>query len=279
VKIMRDNIKPEERKSLIREISTIRKAQDCDFIVDYYGLHFAEGDVWVYMELMEVSLFHLYTRVKAAGDPVPEPILAQIAVSVLNGLCFLKDELGVMHRDIKPSNLLMGFDGAFKICDFGIAKNLEKSLLQSSIGCSPYLSPERINPQKVDEKYGVEADAWSFGLTLVELGKQRYPYDSVEDDRNIFSLLQAIVHGEAPKLPESYSVPFRHFVSQCLIKDKSLRPRYSQPPANGGQSLMEHEFYLAAKDTIDKAKVMEWWKPYKQEAPENPVAGWDRQMT
>ena len=78
-----------------------------------------------------------------------------------------------MHRDIKPSNLLMGFDGAFKICDFGIAKNLEKSLLQSSIGCSPYLSPERINPQKVDEKYGVEADAWSFGLTLVELGKQR----------------------------------------------------------------------------------------------------------
>ena len=117
MKIMRDNIKPEERKILIREISTIRKvcaapvalwlrhavpgrqarapcasaptcscclaaspslrlslsvspcspsvgnpfqnsldqAQDCDFIVDYYGLHFAEGDVWVYMELMEVG--------------------------------------------------------------------------------------------------------------------------------------------------------------------------------------------------------------------------------
>jgi hypothetical protein len=37
---MRDNIKEEERKSLVREISTIRQAQACPTIVDYYGLNF-----------------------------------------------------------------------------------------------------------------------------------------------------------------------------------------------------------------------------------------------
>ena len=39
-------------------------------------------------------------------------------------------------------------------------------------------------------RYGVEADVWSYGLTLAELGKQNYPYDGIEDKQNIFSLYE-----------------------------------------------------------------------------------------
>ena len=33
---------------------------------------------------------------------------------------------------------------AIKMCDFGIAGNLINSLAKTSIGCKPYMSPERI---------------------------------------------------------------------------------------------------------------------------------------
>ena len=262
VKIMRDNIKPEERKNLVREINTIRRAQACPTIVDYYGLNFCEGDVWIYMELMEISLEKLYGVIGA--DDFPEDILAQYAVSIFNGLRYLKNELDVMHRDIKPSNTLKGFDGQFKICDFGISNNLEKSLLDTAVGCSPYLCPERINPVSGQESYGVESDVWSFGLTIVELAMKTYPYDGIEDDKNIFSLLLAIVGGEPPVLPARYSADFQDFVKQCLVKERMQRPRYSQAPIGqtDGAALENHPFYQRVKDCVDPAAVKAWYANY-----------------
>ena len=61
----------------------------------------------------------------------------------LFGLVYLKQEHNVMHRDIKPSNILLGHDGAIKICDFGISTKLVKSMAVTSTGtekCSPALS-------------------------------------------------------------------------------------------------------------------------------------------
>jgi serine/threonine protein kinase len=58
--------------------------------------------VWVYMELMEISLADLYRKI--SPTPFPEPILAQFSVSIFEGLKYLKTKLNVMHRDVKPSN-------------------------------------------------------------------------------------------------------------------------------------------------------------------------------
>eukprot|EP00039_Didymoeca_costata_P019194 m.336588 g.336588 ORF g.336588 m.336588 type:complete len:375 (-) comp17901_c0_seq1:140-1264(-) len=283
MKVIRSNIKSAERRALVREIVIIKRGLSCPNIVDYYGYNFCEGDVWIYMELMEISLFNLYRKI--SPDYFPEDILSQIAVSIFDGLKFLKVELNVMHRDVKPSNLLMGFDGSFKICDFGICNNLEKSLLQSTVGCSPYLSPERIDPS-TEEPYGVEADVWSYGLTLVELGKLKYPYESVESDKNIFSLLEAIVHGEPPELPDRYSEGFRKFVNKCLIKDAKNRPSYEKGPSHDrtGPSLKDDTFYLQRKNELANTEVARravrtWYSAYDrvrsrpQQPPPPPMFG------
>lgn len=61
-----------------------------------------------------------------------------------------------MHRDLKPSNILLADrEGkvSIKLCDFGVAGNLINSVAKTTIGCKPYMSPERIEPMRQEGKF------------------------------------------------------------------------------------------------------------------------------
>src|SRR5215469_146773 len=72
---------------------------------------------------------------------------------------------GIVHRDLKPANIMVRFDGYVKVLDFGLAKRIPSSkLLQTEAasttdvslpgqitGTVPYMSPEQIQGQVVDQ--------------------------------------------------------------------------------------------------------------------------------
>eukprot|EP00041_Stephanoeca_diplocostata_P014640 m.272860 g.272860 ORF g.272860 m.272860 type:complete len:346 (-) comp19750_c2_seq9:1205-2242(-) len=149
VKEMRDAIQPEERQRLLRDITIIREAKDSEFIVDYYGARCAQGMVMVYMELMEASLDLMYESLRDRQLRLPNHVLVYITITVLKGMLYLKQKLHVLHRDIKPSNILLGSNGEIKLCDFGMSKVMEQSVLHSQVGCERYLAPERLDPSLV----------------------------------------------------------------------------------------------------------------------------------
>ncbi|KAI8074814.1 kinase-like domain-containing protein [Gongronella butleri] len=223
-------------QQILMELDVLHKSTS-EYIVEFYGAFFIETCVYYCMEYMDAgSLDTLYHR------GVPEPVLATIAMSMVEGLRFLKEELSIMHRDIKPTNILMNKKGQVKLCDFGVSGQLEKSLAKTNIGSQSYMAPERIT--STSSSYTVASDVWSVGVTLLELAMGRFPYAADTP----FAQIKAILDEPAPTLPSSYSEDAQDFIQQCLQKDPAQRPSYSQ--------LLQHPFITKHKDTgVD----MEGW--------------------
>ncbi|EEH50563.1 STE/STE7 protein kinase [Paracoccidioides brasiliensis Pb18] len=209
--------------AIIMELDILHRCVS-PFIIDFYGAFFQEGAVYICVEYMDGGSVE-----KVYGDGIPENILRKIILSTIMGLKSLKDEHNIIHRDVKPTNILINTRGQIKICDFGVSGNLVASIAKTNIGCQSYMAPERISGGGATPgggTYSVQSDIWSLGLTVVECAMGRYPYPP-ETFNNIFSQLNAIVHGDPPELPEEgYSAEAKDFVQGCLNKIAALRPSY-----------------------------------------------------
>ncbi len=92
-------------------------------------------------------------------------------ISTALELCAQKN---IIHRDIKPENIFISSFGDFKVGDFGIAKELEKtSGALSSKGTYNYMAPEIA----AGKQYDATVDIYSLGLVLYKLlNNNRLPF-------------------------------------------------------------------------------------------------------
>ena len=85
--------------------------------------------------------------------------------------------VGVVHRDLTPANVIVGDADRVKVCDFGIAKVLDASVLTRTgvtLGTIGHMAPEQIKGEPVDAR----ADLYSVGVLLYRMLVGRPPYDS-----------------------------------------------------------------------------------------------------
>jgi eukaryotic-like serine/threonine-protein kinase len=104
---------------------------------------------------------------------VPPSIAIFLASEILSGLQYAHalpnptaGIRGVVHRDISPNNILISWEGAVKVSDFGIAKALGGSGLGSGTvkGKPAYMSPEQVNAEPLDGR----SDLFAVGIVLWE---------------------------------------------------------------------------------------------------------------
>ncbi len=105
---------------------------------------------------------------------LPFPALIFVICEALRGLGYAHDlptggEIrGIVHRDVSPHNVLLSWEGAVKVSDFGIAKAREASNATASTllkGKPSYMSPEQANSEQLDGR----SDLFAIGVMLWEL--------------------------------------------------------------------------------------------------------------
>lgn len=236
VKRIRSTVDEKEQKELLMDLDVVMRSNDCPFIVQFYGALFKEGDCWICVEMMDISLDKFYKYIfNVLQSTIPEEILGKITVATVKALNYLKENLKIIHRDVKPSNILLDRKGNIKLCDFGISGQLVDSIAKSrDAGCRPYMAPERIDPRASSRGYDIRSDVWSLGITLMELATGKFPYPKWN---SVFDQLTQVVQGPAPQLKSTegrFSEEFLNFLNTCLTKDEKQRPKYAK--------LLEHPF-------------------------------------
>jgi len=121
------------------------------------------------------------------GMPLPLGAALRIVIDIATGLHHAHSlcdgtgrPLGIVHRDVSPSNILVAFDGAVKLTDFGIARMTEQTHVTAtgSIKGKPgYMSPEQCLQENVDGR----SDVFALGVVLYELttGRPAFPGDMI----------------------------------------------------------------------------------------------------
>lgn len=260
-KVVHIETKMAVQTQIIRELRIMHECRS-PYIIEFYGAFVRSNNTIVLC--MEYCNCGSLDKIQALFPlrQFPVPVLKKLLHLILQGLTYLYDTHKIIHRDIKPSNVLMTHRGEFKLCDFGVSRELTNSLAMADtfVGTSTYMSPERIQGLN----YGINSDVWSMGLMLFELASGSYIWSDDEGGKpagphGILDLLQRIVNELPPTLAnktnratkQPFDADLTEFIDACLIKDDSLR----QSP----QELLDRQSFLRDVERYDK-DVKAWAK-------------------
>lgn len=233
-KIIHIDLKSVIQTQIIRELRILHECQS-PFIIEFYGAFINNNNtIVICMEYCNCGSLDKILPL-CQNNQFPLFVLKKLSYAILSGLTYLYSTHKIIHRDIKPSNVLMNHKGEFKLCDFGVLRELTNSLAMADtfVGTSTYMSPERIQGLT----YGVKSDVWSMGLMLIELARgipvwvDEGEEEGPQGPEGILDLLQRIVNEAPPSLANKTNLatnkPFDDllvkFIDSCLIKDDNLR--------------------------------------------------------
>ncbi|OHT17457.1 Mitogen-activated protein kinase kinase 2 [Tritrichomonas foetus] len=234
--------KKEITQQVVTELHALRVLKH-ENIVQLYSAFYSSGHMYILMELIDGGSLSDILKV---SPYIPEPVIGRLAYHVVQGLLYLRQH-HYLHRDLKPSNILITQKGEVKIADFGMARQLDRSVdtAQSFLGTMVYMSPERLR----EEGYSFLSDIWSFGIIIYQCAVGKFPLFDAKNS-NLWELISKLSSDVEVKLPQQYSAELTDFITGCL----KINPNNRTPV----DSLIDHPFLARYKDPAAQAPLLQW---------------------
>lgn len=115
-------------------------------------------------------------------------LAVSLCAQIADGLDALH-ALGLLHRDLKPANILLDDEGRVKITDFGLAKDLDGTVLTKpgqAVGSMDYMAPEQIRGADVS----APTDVYALGCLLCECLTGQPPFADRQGMKILWAHLQ-----------------------------------------------------------------------------------------
>jgi serine/threonine-protein kinase len=199
-------------------------------IMQVYDYGETNGQLYTAMEYIHgANLKQYLDRLKEKKVVFPVEISCYIISQVCLGLHYahtFTDKLTgkpfkIVHRDISPHNIMLTYDGAVKVIDFGIAKantNSEATQAGTIKGKLSYLAPEYLDGLELDARY----DEFAVGITLWELLCSRKLFQA-NNDLAVLKQIQACKIIPPSEINPSVPKELDAIVMKALSKDRSHR--------------------------------------------------------
>jgi len=198
-------------------------------VVQMYDVGVVDGNYFIAMEYLHGEDVRSLSRALHRQDKkLPIEHALNIVIGVSSGLHYAHEKVGfdgkpleIVHRDVTPQNIIVTYDGAVKLLDFGIAKasnRFGETRFGTLKGKVPYMSPEQCRGEPLDRR----SDIFSLGIMLYELTLGKRLYQGKSD----FEVLKQIVEGTVTppsELDKEYNKPLEEIVMRALEKEKDKR--------------------------------------------------------
>lgn len=235
VKTCRPSATDSEKQDLYQELEIMRKIPKHANIVTLLGCCSRKDPLYIIMEYVHrgsmlsylrkcrpSSIMTMENRSSSFMQPRAKD-LTVFALQVARGMAHLAS-FGIIHRDLAARNVLLDTDFTCKICDFGLARDVEGVDVYERTSKGPlpvrWMAPEALE----DNCYTRKSDVWSYGVVLweiVTLGAT--PYSGM----SAMEVMRQVLNGFRLSRPIHCKEEMYELMVRCWMKVADSRPTFA----------------------------------------------------
>jgi Protein kinase domain len=186
-------------------------------VVHDVGSH--DGHMFIVMELLRGEELSALIGASPGGLRVEQAVEFAIQAADALAVAHARD---IVHRDLKPANLFVQHGGRLKVCDFGLARDMDATrvtLTGEILGTPPYMAPE----QWEGGRLAAAADLYALGCIVYEMLTGAPPFTGTGLP---VLMRQHLLESPVPLADRNPDVPQRlsDLVLSLLAKSAASRP-------------------------------------------------------
>ncbi len=241
-------------------------------IADVFDIGAEDGSYYFAMEFIHGQDARSL-RLAAAEQQRTVPL--EVALGIVTGTAYAlayahakegpTGPLGIVHRDVSPSNILVSYDGAVKLVDFGIARAETRKAQVTHTGMLkgkvPYMSPEQCKGQALDRR----CDIFSLGTVFYELTCGVRPFDGHSEYDTLDMIARGRLRRPSTHVPE-YPPALETIVLRMLAREPDERYQ------SADDVLADLERFISDQGVLVSERVV---AKYMRELFADEIAEWE----